>query len=185
MQAQVIIQQLGITPSRFATIATSLFDEAEKVEFSQEEVEQIEGVVKFIRLHNERSVKKAVEAYKQGIAAENRIDPRAKSPVAVAAANQNRSAGLAQTTQDAAHVAKAIAERRVASILELANELTADYLLNGIPLDVISQDSLDRLEDSTDKVWAATLGKLDSAGNYLPALVQELGGKKLLSAAID
>lgn len=181
MQAQVIVQQLGITPSRFATITSSLFGEMEKAEFTQEEVEQIEGVVKFIRLHNERSVKKAVEAYKQGIAAENRIDPRAKCPLPTA--NQNRSAGLAQTTQDAAHVARAIAERRVASILELANELTADYLLNGIPLDVISQDSLDRLEESTDKVWAATLGKIDSAGNYLPALVQELGGKKLLSAA--
>lgn len=184
MRAQVIIQQLGITPSRFATIVTSLFGEVEKVEFSQEEIEQIEGVVKFIRLHNERSVKKAVEAYKQGIAAEGRVDPRAKSSPVVNN-QQSRSAGLAEVTQDAAHVARAIAERRVASILEMANELTADYLLNGIPLDVISQDSLDRLEDSTDKVWAATLGKIDSAGNYLPALIQEFGGKKLLSAAAD
>ncbi len=185
MQAQVIIQQLGITPNRFATIVTGLFGEADaKLEFTQEEAEQVEGVVKFIRLHNERSVKKAVEAYRQGIATESRVDPRKQQfsnsvkPAAVE--------GLGAALNNANETAKVLAERQVTAILELTNTYVADWLVNGIPVDVISQESLERLQSSSDEIYAATLGKIDSVGNYLPALAQEFSTpKKLLSAAID
>lgn len=180
MQLNTVAQQLGITPSRLNTIAAHLLGSS-KAEFTPEEVEQIEGVVKLIRLHNERSVKKAVELYQQGVAAESRVDPRAnlQQPTSMV----GKTGGLGSSLQNSQQMAYLLAEREVAAILETKNNLVADWLMNGIPVNVISQESLDRLEASSENVYAATLGKIDAAGNYLPALAQNSG--RMLSAAID
>ena len=180
MQVNTIAQQLGITLGRVNTIVSHLFQEP-KTEFTPEEVTQIEGVVKLIRLHNERSVKKAVELYTQGVAAENRVDPRAnlQQPTSTA----GKTGGLGYSLQNSQQMAQLLAEREVAAILETKNMLVADWLMNGIPVNVISQASLERLESSSEAIYAATLGKIDMAGNYLPALAQ--GSGRMLSAAID
>lgn len=180
--ASKIAQNLGITSSRLTTISNSLFGAAQS-EFSEIEAEQIKGVVEVIRSSNERSVKKAVEIYQSGVAAANRIDPR-KQQVTT---NRSKPAveGLGAALTNANETAKALAERQVTAILELTNAYVADWLVNGIPIDVISQQSLDRLEASNERVYAETLGKIDGVGNYLPALVQEFSPKMLSSAAID
>ena len=173
--------KLGILPSRLKTITTNLFGE-DKAEFTAEEFSQVEGVVAIIRANNEASVKKAVTLYRQGLAAEpQRIDPRNK--LQVAAPIENRTSGVNASLQDAQQIAQALAERKVSAILELTDSNAADSLMNGIPVEDISSQSIDRLENSTDNLYAATLGKIDAAGNYLPALVQSSG--RMLSAAID
>lgn len=180
-----VAQQLGITPSRLNTIAIHLF-QGEKSEFAPEEIEQIEGVVKLIRLHNERSVKKAVALYQQGAAASDRVDPRAAKAVQHPASTAGKTGGLGSSLQNSQQMAYLLAEREVAAILETKNNLVADWLMNGIPVNVISQASMERLEVSSENVYAATLGKIDSMGNYLPALQEFFQPSKILmSAAID
>lgn len=180
--ASKIAQNLGITNSRLNTISNSLFGGPQS-EFNEVEAEQIKGVVEIIRSNNERSVKKAVEIYQSGVAAANRVDPRKQQQVTNKTAKPAVE-GLGASLINANETAKAIAERQVTAILELTNAYVADWLVNGIPVDVISQQSLDRLEASNERVYAETLGKIDSVGNYLPALVQEFS-PKMLSAAID
>lgn len=184
MQVSTVAQQLGITAGRLNTIAAYLFNvkvEGQKVEFTPEDIEKIDGVVKVIRLHNERSVKKAVELYQQGIAAETRVDPRANLQQSTSTAG--KTGGLSSSMQTSQQMAVLLAEREVAAILETKNNLVADWLMHGIPVNVISQESLDRLEISAENVYAATLGKIDAVGNYLPALVQNSG--RMLSAAVE
>ena len=172
---------MGITVSRLNTIATHLFG-GQKAEFTPEDTEKIEGVVKLIRLHNERSVKKAVELYLQGVAAENRVDPRAnlQQPTSTA----DKTGGLKSSLQNSQQMAYLLAEREVAAILETKNNLVADWLMNGIPVNVISQDSRERLEASEESVYAGTVGTIDAVGNYLPLLAQGTPGR-LLSAAVE
>lgn len=179
MQSTTVAQQLGITPSRLNTIASHLFG-GQKAEFAPEEIEQVEGVVKLIRLHNERSVKKAVEQYQQGVAAENRVDPRANLQQSTSTAG--KTGGLQSSLKNSQQMAYLLAEKEVTATLELKNLLVAEWFASGIPTSVISQESLDRLEASTEAIYAATLGNIDAAGNYLPALVQP---GRMLSAAVE
>lgn len=173
--------KLGVTVNRLKTISESLLGE-DQASFTDEEFAQIEGVIGVIRANNERSVKKAVALYKQGLAAEpQRVDPRTnQQPTSTA----SKTGGLSSSLQNSQQMAYLLAEREVAAILETKNNLVADWLMNGIPVNVISQESFERLETSSENVYAATLGKIDSAANYLPALVQN-SGSRMLSAAID
>lgn len=179
--ASKIAQNLGITSSRLTTISNTLFGGPQS-EFNEVEAEQIKGVVEVIRSNNERSVKKAVEIYQSGVASANRIDPR-KQQVTNKSVNAGIG-GLGAAFINANETSNVLAERQVAAILELTNAKIADWLVNGIPVDVISQQSLDRLEASSEKLYSETLGKIDGVGNYLPALVQEFA-PRMLSAAID
>lgn len=182
MHKSKVASDLAITASRLKTITTNLFGE-DKSEFTADELVKVEGVVEIIRANSEASVKKAVTLYNQGLVAEpQRVDPRNRPQPAKAI--ENRTSGVNASLQDAQQIAQALAERKVSAILELTDSYVADWLMNGIPVDVISSQSIDRLENSTDNLYAATLGKIDAAGNYLPALVQNLGSR-MLSAAID
>lgn len=180
MHKSEVAAKTGITANRLRTIAVNLFSE-DKSEFTAEEFEKVQGVVEIIRANNDASVKKAVLLYNQGLVAEpQKLDPRNNLQ---AAPIENRTSGINASLQDAEQIARALAERQVAAIIERKDNLVADWLVNGIPVDVISSQSLERLENSNDNLYAKTLGKIDAAGNYLPALVQNLG--RMLSAAID
>lgn len=181
MHKSEVAAKVGITASRLKTIATHLFGD-DKSEFTAEEFAKVQGVVGIIHANNDASVKKAVLLFNQGLAAEpQRVDPRNK--FSATAPIENRTSGVNASLQDSQEIAQALAERKVAAILELTDSYVADWLMNGIPVDVISAQSLERLENSTDNLYSKTLGKIDAAENYLPALVQSSG--RMLSAAID
>lgn len=183
MHKSEVASKLGLTAGRLKTIVTNLLGE-DKSEFTTEEVTKVEGVVAIIRANNDASVKKAILLYNQGLVAEpQRVDPRTR-PQQSTTAIENRTSGVNASLQDAQQIAQALAERKVSAILELTDSYVADWLMNGIPVDVISSQSVDRLENSTDNLYAATLGKIDAAGNHLPTLVQN-SGRMLLSAAVE
>jgi hypothetical protein len=181
MNKSEVAAKVGITASRLKTIAVNLLGE-DKNEFTAEEFAKVQGIVEIIRANNDASVKKAVLLYNQGLTAESqRVDPRSK--ISAVEPIGNRTSGLNASQQDAQQIAQLLAERQVSAILELKDNYVADWLVNGIPIDVISSQSVERLENSSDRLYAATLGNIDAAGNYLPALVQNSG--RMLSAAID
>jgi hypothetical protein len=175
-----LAQRLGVTSKRLTTIANALFEGEEKQEFDDQEATQIKGVVEFMRQKNEASVRKAVNAYKEGTAAAIKYNPRSGDdrPVAIVG---DREAGIAALSQQHYDMARKRAIKQAVAIQETSQTLLADFLEHGIPLDEISEVDLDVLECSSERVYDAALGKYDSASNYLPALARP----KMLSAAIN
>jgi NACalpha-BTF3-like transcription factor len=178
MHKTELAQKLGITVKRLATITTALF-ECEKLVFDEPEISQVKGVIEFMQQKNEASVRKAVALYKEGVATATKLDPRNQNLLNLGSGN--REGGVATLSQEQYQMARKRAIKQAVAIQETSQSLLADFLEFGIPLDEISEEQLEVLEISGDKVYEAALGKYDSVGNYLPALAQP----RMLSAAID
>ncbi|MEZ2278073.1 MAG: hypothetical protein ACBR12_14300 [Microcoleus sp.] len=176
-----LAQQLQVTPGRITTITKALFDE-EKSCFSPEEVAQVAGVVGIMKTRSERSVVAAAKAYKEGIAAEIRSNPReqvATNSIAVV----GKELGNVAIAQEDLAIARMRAVKRAVAIRETENDVLAQLLDGGFCLSDLPTEVSQILEASQDRVLEAALGKLDYAGNFLPALAQS-GAPMMLSAAV-
>lgn len=173
--AQELAKELSVTPGRILSIAKEIFKD-DRAFFKPEDVTQIAGVVAIMKSRQERSIRIAVKAYNDGIAAEVNSNPReyaAQNAIATTG-----KLGNTQIAQEDLELANMRALRRFVGIRESENEMLARLLNGGVGNLPVEVEQV--LEDSQSKVYDAGLGKFEAVGGYLPAMVS---GAMMLSAA--
>lgn len=169
--AEKLANDLQVTPGRIASISKALFVQ-EKSEFTPEEIQEVKGVVAYMKHRRERSIAKAASEYRKGVASEIRANPREHAPQN-AIATTGKELGNLNIAQEDFAIARTRAIRRAVGIREAEYDILAQLLDGGFSTADLPEEVAEILEASVSRVYDAGLGKFDAVGGYLPALAAE------------
>ena len=176
-----LANDLTVTPGRINSISKALYKQ-EKSNFTPEEVQEISGVVAYMKDRQERSIAKAATAYREGVTAQVRANPREHAPQN-AIATTGKELGNTSIAQEDLAIARTRAIRRAVGIREAEYDILAQLLDGGFSTADLPEEVAEILEASVSRVYDAGLGKFDAVGGYLPALAAESSNIPMLSAS--
>ncbi|MEG4010366.1 hypothetical protein QUA41_30675 [Microcoleus sp. Pol11C1] len=181
MNTEKLANDLNVTPGRINSISKALYKQ-EKSSFTPEEVQEISGVVAYMKDRQERSIAKAAIAYREGVTAQVRANPRENAPQN-AIVTTGKELGNLNIAQEDLAIAQRRAILRAVGIREAENNMLAQLLNGGFSADDLPEEVAEIVNASVSRVYDAGLGNFERTGGYLPAMVGS--GAMLLSAAVE
>ncbi|MEG4273821.1 MULTISPECIES: hypothetical protein [unclassified Microcoleus] len=176
-----LANDLTVTPGRINSISKALYKQ-EKSSFTPEEIQEVAGVVAYMKDRQERSIAKAATAYREGVVSQIRANPREHASQN-AIATTGKELGNVSIAQEDLAIARTRAIRRAVGIREAEYDILAQLLDGGFSTADLPDEVAEILEASVSRVYDAGLGKFDAVGGYLPALAAGTGNMPMLAAS--